>query len=351
MLARNVSWRRWAAALAVAVAGPAQAQDRLTVVTTLPTFASIAREVTGDAADVSAIARGDEDPHFVTPRPSFAATLRRADLFVTTGLDLELWVPTLLDRAHNRRIVEGAPGHVVAYAGVRLLDIPANVSRVGGDVHAYGNPHIHTDPVNAVIVARNILAGLERIDRGRAELYRENTVRFEDRVMRRLFGDQLVDMLGADALFDLARGGTFWQFAASNAFGGRPLTEYVGGWLAAARPFRGRAVVCYHKNWAYFSARFDVPCAMFVEPKPGIPPSPGHVRDVIDFIRTNRIPALLAANYFAASRVRRVADRAETAAVVVPEHVEGAEGVDDYFTLVDTWIDGLAAAFADGRSR
>ncbi|MGD2134810.1 MAG: metal ABC transporter substrate-binding protein [Gemmatimonadales bacterium] len=332
-----------ALAATAAAAGAATAQT-IRVVTTLPTYEAIARELTGDRAHVEAIARGDQDPHFVSPRPSFAAAIQRADLFVTTGLDLELWVPALLDRANNPRVVEGAPGNVVAYAGVALLDVPENVSRAGGDVHIYGNPHIHTDPVNAIVIARNIVAGLKRVDPDGAAVYDANLAGFETRILRRLFGDQLVELLGQETLFDLARGHEFWDFVSDQSFQGRPLIEYVGGWLAEAAPLRDRRMVCYHKNWAYFSARFRVECAIYVEPRPGIPPSPGHVRDVIEFIARERIPVLFAANYFSRRQVERVADRAGIRAIIVPEHVGGSDEATDYFALVDLWVTRLANA-------
>jgi ABC-type Zn uptake system ZnuABC Zn-binding protein ZnuA len=329
----------------------AQAQDKLRVVTTLPTYAAIAREVAGPFADVQPIARGDEDPHFVSPRPSFAAMIQRADLFVVTGLDLELWVPALLDRANNPAVVEGAPGHVVAYAGIKLLDVPDVVSRAGGDIHVFGNPHIHTDPVNGVLIARNIAAGLTRIDPRHADAYDANLASFEDRILRRLYGDRLVDIIGAQDIVALARDNRFWDFAASQVLQGRPLTDYIGGWLAQAAPFRDRRMVCYHRNWAYLSARFRVECAMFVERKPGIPPSPGHVGDVISFIQAERIPVIFAANYFSRSQVERVASRTGARAVVVPEHVDGEEGINDYFALVDRWVSGLAAGFGAAQHR
>ncbi len=327
--------------LAHAAADELRAQNRINVVATLPTYAAIAREIAGDYADVSAIARGDEDPHFVTPRPSFAARMQRADMFIVTGLDLELCVPVLIDRANNRDIMEGAPGHVVAYAGVGLLEIPESVSRSGGDVHVYGNPHVHTDPVNAIIVAGNIAEGLIRIDPQHGDAYRIALESFSDRIMRHLFGDELVEMLGGETLFDLAHTYEFWSFAKEQRYKGKPLIDYVGGWLGEAAPFRGDDIVCYHKNWAYFTARFGLRCAMYVEPKPGIPPSPGHVGRVIEFIRSEEIPVLLAANYFSRTRVERVASRARVVAVIVPEHVGGEEGIDDYFTLVDTWVSRL----------
>ncbi len=216
------------------LAPPAEvdAQDKLKVVTTLPTYAAIAREITGDLADVEAIARGDEDPHFVTPRPSYAALIKKADLFVATGLDLELWAPMLLDRAANSKVMDGAPGFVAAYAGIELLDIPTDVSRAAGDVHVFGNPHIHTDPVNAVIISKNILAGLRRIDEERSEIYEANYRGFAERLLRRLYGDQLVEIFGIETLFELARTYRLWGFLSEKSFQDRPLIDYMGGWLA-----------------------------------------------------------------------------------------------------------------------
>jgi ABC-type Zn uptake system ZnuABC Zn-binding protein ZnuA len=336
------------AAGVMSLAAEAPAQDRLRIVATLPTYAAIAREVVGDRADVASIARGDEDPHFVQPRPSFAALMQRADLFITTGLDLELWVPALLDRANNPKIRDGQPGQAIAYTGVRLLEIPEHLSRTGGDIHIYGNPHIHTDPINAIIIARNILDGLRRVDAPHVATYEANLKTFEDRILRRLFGDRLVEILGGATLFELANEGRFWDFAERQRFQGTPLTEYLGGWLAQAEPFRNQKMVCYHKNWAYFSARFRVACAMFVEPKPGIPPSPGHVGEVIAFCRRESIRAIFTPNFYSKSQVDRIATRTGAAAVLVPLHEGGEAGMDDYFSLVDTWVTRLAAAF---RSR
>lgn len=120
--------------------------------------------------------------------------------------------------------------------------------------------------------------------------------------------------------------------------------------MAEAASFRGRRIVCYHRQWAYFGARFEIECAMYVEPKPGIPPSPGHVREVIDFIRRERIPALVAANYHGKAQVSRVADRAGVTAVIVPEHVNGEAGIDDYFDLVEAWVTRLREAFEQAAS-
>jgi len=209
---------------------------------------------------------------------------------------------------------------------------------------------VHTDPINGIRVARNIAEGLERVDPAGADRYERRLRSFEDRILERTFGSEMVRLLGRESLLRLALNRRFWSFAREQVHQGEPLTERLGGWLEAAAPFRGRRMVCYHKNWAYFSARFRVDCAMYVEAKPGIPPSPGHVRDVIDFVRSESIPVVFAANYFSEKQVRRVAERTGARAVIVPEHVDGAEGVDDYFALVDLWVERLAEAFAGARS-
>ena len=126
------------------------------VVATLPVYADIVKQIGGDQVEVTSIAGPSEDAHSVRPKPSFALDLRRADMFVTTGLDLELWVPALLDKANNPRVLEGGRGYVTAYSGIELLQIPATADRSAGDVHIYGNPHLHTDPLRTIQIARNV---------------------------------------------------------------------------------------------------------------------------------------------------------------------------------------------------
>jgi ABC-type Zn uptake system ZnuABC Zn-binding protein ZnuA len=315
------------------------------VVTTLPVYASLVREVGGPDVEVSAIADPNEDAHFVRPRPSFALDLRRADAFVTTGLDLELWVPTLLDRAGNQNTLEGGRGYITAYTGVTLLDIPAAVDRSAGDVHIYGNPHLTTDPLRALQVARNITTGLKRVAPARAARFDQGFESFQDRIYRRLFGDRLVELLGGPTLERLALGGTLFEFLETNEFDGVPLVDELGGWLQQAAVFRGRDIVCYHKNWAYFEERFSVRCADYVEAKPGIQPTPGHVSQLMEMMRDESVGVLLAASYFQRSRVEAIASRGGATLVQVPMSPGVAPGVDDYFSLVDLWVGSLARAF------
>ena len=320
---------------------------KVNVVTTLSTYASITREIAGDRADVSSISMGTENPHFVQPKPSFVLRLRKADMLVATGLDLELWMPALLDKAGNSRIKSGGPGFVAAYPGVRLVDVPATVSRSQGDIHAFGNPHIWTSPINAIVIAENILTGLKRIDGANANYYEANFNRWKDGVIRAYAGDELVDLLGADVIFDLGKQGELLSFVSSQEYEGRPLASRLGGWLKAAEPFRGKEMVCYHKEWDYFSNAFGVPCIEYIEPKPGIPPTPRHVAEVISLMKDKQIKVLFSTNYYDKNQVQSVARRTGARAVIVPSNTNEGFGVPTYRELVSLWVRELAHAFSE----
>jgi zinc/manganese transport system substrate-binding protein len=330
-------------------AGPVRpAAGPVKVVTSLTTYAAIAREIVGDRGTVTSIAVGNENPHYVQPKPSFVPTLSGADLFVTTGLDLELWVPALLDKANNARVTEGGPGYVAAYAGIDLLDVPTSFSRAQGDIHAYGNPHIWTDPLNAAIIARNILTGLKRVSPENADYFAGREKDFEDRVYRALFGDELVRLLGGPALADLDRQGKLLDFLNQRQYQGAPLITRLGGWLKQGMPFRGTQVACYHKEWDYFSREFQVTCFDYIEPKPGIPPTPRHVQEIITAMQQKHIQVLLSTNYYDRDQVQDVARRTGAKAVIVPSNVDVASGVTTYFDLVNLWVAELARAFGAG---
>src|SRR5438128_5252636 len=275
-------------ALHVPVTAPpvrAPVADKVKVVTSLTTHSVIAREIFGDRGVVNSNATGDENPHYVQPKPSFIPMLSQADVFVTTGLDLELWVPALLDKASNPKVTEGGPGYVAAYAGIDLLDVPTSFSRTQGDIHVFGNPHIWTSPLNAVQIARNILTGLKRVAPESGDYFTAREKDFEDRVYRALYGDELVQILSGATLVDLDRQGKLFEFLDGHKYQGASLTTRLGGWLKQGMVFRGREVAGYPKEWDYFSKEFGLPCFDYIEPKPGIPPTPGHVLEIINGLR------------------------------------------------------------------
>jgi zinc/manganese transport system substrate-binding protein len=339
-------------ALIPVTVSPARAPgaDQVKVVTSLTTYGAIAREIVGDRGVVKSIATGDENPHYVQPKPSFVPLLAQADVFVTTGLDLELWVPALLDKASNPKVTEGGPGYVAAYAGIDLLDVPTSYSRSQGDIHVYGNPHIWTSPLNAMQVARNILTGLKRVSPGNADYFTQREKDFEDRIHQALFGEDLVKLLGGATLADLDRQGKLLDFLKAKQYQGAPLLNRLGGWLKEAMPFRGKPIACYHKEWDYFSREYDVPCVDYIEPKPGIPPTPGHVLEVINKMRTQHIQVLLSTNYYDRNQVMEVAQKTGGKAVIVPSNTGGAAGINTYFDLMNLWISELARAFGTGAA-
>jgi zinc/manganese transport system substrate-binding protein len=317
------------------------------VVTSLTTYGAIAREIVGDRGTVTSIAQGNEDPHFVQPKPSFVAVLRDADLFVTTGMDLELWVPALLDRAGNRRILEGGPGFVPAYKGIALLEVPTSLSRAQGDIHVDGNPHIHTDPLNGIIIGRNVLAGLQRVSPQNASYFEGREKDFEKRVLEATMGPTLVEVLTPATAYELLRNDKLYDFLGKQKYQGKPLMAQLGGWLKQGEVFRRKEMACYHKEWAYFSNRFKIECVTFIEAKPGIPPTPGHVQEVIQLMKQRKIPVLFASNYFDRKQIQQVAQRTGAKAVIVPENTGGAPGVNTYFDLVNSWVGSLATAFQE----
>src|SRR3954452_22225658 len=317
------------------------------IVTSLTTYGAIAREIVGDKGTVTSIAQGNEDPHFVQPKPSFVAVLRDADLFITTGMDLELWVPALLDRAGNRRIIDGAPGYVAAFKGIDLLEVPTSLSRSEGDIHVDGNPHIHTDPLNGIIIARNILAGLKRVSPENSAFYDDREKDFEKRVLEATMGSSLVDILTPATAYELLRTNKLFDLLNTQKYNGKPLSSQLGGWLNQGEAFRGKDMACYHKEWAYFSRRYQVNCVTYIEAKPGIPPTPGHVQEVIKLMRDQKVPVLFSSNYFDRKQIEQVAERTGARAVIVPENTEGAPGVNTYFDLMNTWITNLAAGYHD----
>ena len=318
---------------------------KINVVTTLSTYADIAKKIGGDRVTVTAIVKGNQDAHFVRPKPGYAVLLNKADLFVSTGLDLELWAPTLVDMSKNPRIRSGQIGYVSASYGVQLLEKPAVLSRSEGGLHIYGNPHIITGPLNFKQIAANIAAGLEKIDPANRDYYQANLKQFKDEVDQRLFGPELVHLMGGELLTRLALSGQLMDFLRNKSFGGKKLIDYLGGWLKEGMVFRGKKIVTYHKNWVYFRKMFGLEVIGYVEPKPGIPPSPKHVEELVREMRKNQVKVLLAANYFSERKVREICDKVGAIPVIVPMGVGGAPGTDDVFRLVDYWVSHLKDAF------
>jgi ABC-type Zn uptake system ZnuABC Zn-binding protein ZnuA len=322
------------------------AQEKIKVVTTMTTYANVTEYIGGDLVEVKAIIAGNQDPHFVRPRPSYAVWLNEADLFVETGLDLELWVPPLIDKSANPDIRSGQKGYVAVADGVRLLEIPAVADRSQGDLHIYGNPHIYTSPINIKTVAENIAIGLSKVSPENESYFRERLADFKTQIDIRMYGEELVDILTAKVLDQLTLTNKLIDFLNSKSFKDKQLIDYLGGWMKDMLPVRGGKYVAYHNNWVYFENLFGLIHICYVEPKPGIPPSPKHVQRIIADMKDQNVQLIIAANYFDESKVGEIAEKVGATALITPMAVNGVPEVDNFFKLVDYWVSGVKGAFA-----
>ncbi len=344
-LARPLTWAMVATTYLMMSAAPAVsdagAKTRVVVVATLTDYAAIAREIGGDRVTVSSVAAGDEDPHFVRPKPSYAQRLARADLFLITGLDLELWAPSVVDKSMNRKIRDGQIGYVAVANGLTMQEIPAAIDRSQGGVHVYGNPHIHTSPLNAKQIATNIAIGLKKVDPASGDYYAARLKRFKQRIDERLFGKKLIDILGAKTLTRLALSGNLVSFLEGRKFRGHKLISHLDGWMKEMLPLRGEKIVTYHKNWIYFTELFGFEVVGEIEPKPSIPPSPRDVSRLIEDMARLKVKVVLAANYYDERKVKKICRSVGATPVIVPLSVEGIADVKDYFQLIDYWVAAL----------
>jgi zinc/manganese transport system substrate-binding protein len=287
------------------------AHAKLNVVATTADFGSIAAAIGGDEVSVTTLAKPTEDPHFVDAKPSFILKLNRADALVEGGADLEIgWLPRLLDEARNPKLAAGAPGHIACNAGVQLLEVPAALDRSKGDIHAAGNPHFLTDPSNAKIVAQHITASFEQLQPKSAAVFRANLKQFTDRLEARM-----------------------------------------ATWEKLLAPYQGQQVVAYHDSWPYFAQRFHLKIDQFLEPKPGIPPTPVHLAEVIVAMRTDHIHAILVEPYQSAKTAQAVAGKTEASVVEVSQFPGGVKGTEGgYIDLMDYNINALAKALSAGKN-
>jgi ABC-type Zn uptake system ZnuABC Zn-binding protein ZnuA len=276
---------------------------KITVVTTTTDLRSIAELIGGNKVSVTSIATGYQNPHFVDPKPSYIIGLSRADLFVTVGLDLETgWSPQLLASSRNTKIQKGSPGYVDASAGIGLLQVPSAANRAEGDIHIYGNPHYWLDPLNGKVIARNIANGLERVDPSNKATYESNLQSFYKKI-----------------------------------------DDKMREWSAKMSAFKGSKIIAYHNEWVYFETRFGLEIVDFMEPKPGIPPSPSQLVKVIKEVKANSIKVIISSPYFTTSSSEVVAKQTGVKVLTLATSVGAFGPIKDYFDLFDYDINQLTA--------
>jgi len=303
---------RIAAATAVALiwSGAAHAGARLSVITTTPDLASIAEEIGGDRVAVESLSKGYQDPHFVDAKPSYLLKLRKADLFVEVGRDLEAgWAPGLLNNARNARVRPGGIGFLDASAGVAILEQGGRVGREQGDVHPLGNPHHWLNPVNGLVIAANIRDALTRLAPAEAKYFHDRFVSFESRLKSKLDG---------------------WRKD------------------AASLGLTGMKVVTYHRSWPYFAEAFGLDVVDYVEPRPGVPPAPRHVQDLIELMKAQKVGLLIVEPYFDPKLPSRIAQSAGVPMVVLPPSVGASPVARGYLDLFDAQLDLIRKALGGG---
>ena len=305
--------KRFSALFAVLVAlTAAPAFGAVKVVTSLQDFASIADAVGGKRVETFALAKGYQDPHFVEPKPSFVLKLSKADLLIVAGLELEVgYLPPLIDQSRNEKIRPNAAGYLDASTGCDILERPTGtVTRAMGDVHPYGNPHYWLDPDNGRVIARAIAAKLSQLDPSGAAEYKSNLAAFEAK-----------------------------------------LAEGEKRWDAALGPYAGTALVTYHTSWPNFLKRFKLTAAGYIEPKPGVPPSPSHTLELINMMIEKKIPVILMEPYFDQKTPKSVADKTGATLITFIPSVGGVPEAKDYVALFDYDVKLLADALAAKKGK
>jgi len=282
------------------------APKKLNVVTATTDMAALAQEVGGDRVNVESIAKGYQDPHFVEAKPSFLLKLRQADLLITVGLQLEIgWLPPLITQSGNPRVQVGAGGYLDASQFAEILEIPQGVvTRAMGDVHPLGNPHYWLDPDNGRRVARGIAGKLGELDPADSSYFQE---RFQD--------------------FD------------------KRLTAAEQKWDAEMAPYHGRKLVTYHNSFTNFAKHFHLEVIGYVEPRPGIPPTPSHTIELIGLMKRENCKLVLVEPYFDLKTPNSIGSSTGAKVVVYLPSVGGEKQVTNYFELFDYDIDLLKKAF------
>jgi ABC-type Zn uptake system ZnuABC Zn-binding protein ZnuA len=288
---------------------PATAEaKKLKVITSLTDLASLTQEVAGDKVDVEPLARGYQDPHFVDPKPTFLLKLRNADLLISVGLDLEIgWLPPLITQSGNGKIQPGAPGYLDASQFAEILEIPqGKLTRAEGDVHPLGNPHYWLDPDNGRRIAKGIAAKLSELDPENTAFFQQREKDFEQR-----------------------------------------LAEADKKWQAEMAPYRGRKIVTYHRSWPNFAKHFGLDVVGYIEPRPGIPPTPSHTIELVNMMKRENIKIQLIEPYFDLKTPDSIASMTGGKVVQIMPSVGGKPQITDYFKLFDYDIGLLTQAFKE----
>ena len=311
-------------------------EKKLNILTTTSDLKSITEEIGGKYVNVKSICEGYQDPHFAEAKPSTIVSARKADLLIVIGLELEVgYEPLIIEGARNAKIKPGADGYLDVSDGVLLRELPTGkVDRSMGDVHPFGNPHYWLDPYNARIMARNISIRLQKIDPAHSAYYQANYQTFIKKVDEAMFGAEAASKIGGDKLWEQEISGKLDEFIKSPEI-------KLDGWIEKARPLRGMKIVIFHRSWTYFTNRFGLITTGEIEPKPGIPPGPGHLKDLIQKVKSENVKIILMESFYDRKSSDFVAGQTGAKVAVCALSVGGKPEVKDYISLIDHLINHL----------
>ena len=306
--------------------------DTLRVCATVPDLGDLARTIGGSAVDVTVFAKGPEDDHFVEARPSFIKALSRCGLYIQVGLELEIgYAPLLLQNSRNGDIQRGTKGYLDASSVIIPLEVPAGpVDRSMGDVHPYGNPHYLLDPLNGLAVAGLIRDRLTELVQDQKSLFEENFNRFQKDMMTALVGPKLAGRFDPVKLADLVRRQELAGFLKEQKAEGD-----MGGWLKDMASIAGTKITADHNLWAYLARTFGLQIALFLEPKPGIPPTTAHLQEVVARMNAEKIGVIFKSVYFDPRSAQFVAQHTG-ARIAAMAHQSGSRpGTEGYLKTID----------------
>ena len=277
---------------------------KVKVVSTIPDFAEIAKEIGRDKVETSYMCKGTQDPHFVDPRPSFVILLNQADLLIYVGAQLEIgWLPPLIRQARNPKILPLKPGHLNGSSLIKLLEVPKTADRSQGDIHPSGNPHWWTNPYNGIKIAKEIARRLKIIDPKNASFYEKNLKDFLERLKKK-----------------------------------------IKEWEKLLKPYRGTKVVMYHKSWIYFNTWAGFIEAGFLEPKPGIPPSASHIAELLRTLKGAGVKLVISESYYPSRIAKLVAKKLGAKYLQLPSMVGARPEIKTYIQLIDTIVHDIIRA-------
>lgn len=324
-----------------------QAAEKIKILTTTTDLAAIASFIGGEYVMVYSLATGNEDPHKIIPKPSYILMAHHADIWIRLGMAMEIgYERSILEGARNPRIAPGGKGYLDASEDVVKLDIPqGRIDRSMGDLHPEGNPHYLLDPLNGRIVAKKIAQHVGLLMPQQESYFKERAQQFIMKLDAEMFGEELTSKVGGARLWTMCLDGSLESYLQNHP------DLNLGGWLGRMWKFRGQKIVSYHRNWIYFFNRFGFVGIAEIEPKPGIPPTPAHLKKLLDLIRQEEVKIIMQTPYEPLEAARRIQKQIPVHIIIASPYPIGEEGINSYFDVFENLTKKLESAFKESLGK